>query len=56
MTQALHAGMVWVNTYRRTHWALPFGGQKESGNRPSNGPHALDEWLEHKTVWIEHGP
>jgi acyl-CoA reductase-like NAD-dependent aldehyde dehydrogenase len=55
MTSALHAGVVWVNTYRRLHWALPFGGQKESGNRPSNGPHALDEWLEHKTVWIEHG-
>lgn len=52
----LRAGSVWVNTYRKLHWALPFGGQKESGNRPSNGPHALDEWLEHKSVWIEHGP
>lgn len=51
----LRAGSVWVNTYRRLHWALPFGGQKESGNRPSNGPHALHEWLEHKSVWIEHG-
>lgn len=51
----LRAGTVWVNTYRRLHWALPFGGQKESGNRVSNGPHALDEWLEHKSVWIEHG-
>jgi aldehyde dehydrogenase (NAD+) len=51
----LRSGTVWVNTYRRLHWALPFSGHKESGNRPSNGPHALDEWLEHKSVWIEHG-
>ena len=56
LTKALRAGIVWVNAYRITHWALPFGGQKESGNRPSNGPHALDEWLEHKSVWIQHGP
>ncbi|MFC5950414.1 aldehyde dehydrogenase family protein [Pseudonocardia lutea] len=51
----LQAGSVWVNTYRAMHWAVPFGGQKQSGNRPSNGPDALDEWLEHKTVWIQHG-
>jgi acyl-CoA reductase-like NAD-dependent aldehyde dehydrogenase len=55
MTGRLQAGVVWVNAYRKLHWALPFGGQKESGNRPSNGPGALDEWLEHKSVWIEHG-
>ncbi|MGI6873386.1 aldehyde dehydrogenase family protein [Amycolatopsis sp. 3B14] len=55
MIAGLRAGTVWVNTYRRLHWALPFGGQKESGNRTSNGPHTLDEWLEHKSVWIEHG-
>jgi aldehyde dehydrogenase (NAD+) len=55
MTAALRAGIVWVNTYRRLHYALPFGGQKQSGNRPSNGPQALDEWLAHKSVWIDHG-
>ncbi|WP_116202515.1 aldehyde dehydrogenase family protein [Amycolatopsis circi] len=55
LADGLRAGTVWVNTYRRLHWALPFGGQKESGNRVSNGPRALDEWLEHKSVWIEHG-
>ncbi|MBY8856852.1 aldehyde dehydrogenase family protein [Nocardia sp. CA2R105] len=55
MAGALRAGTVWVNTYRRLHWALPFGGHKQSGNGVSNGPHALHEWLEHKSVWIEHG-
>ncbi|MDV7353347.1 aldehyde dehydrogenase family protein [Rhodococcus sp. NPDC019627] len=54
-TRRLEAGTVWVNTYRRLHWALPFGGQKESGTGTSNGPTTLDEWLEHKSVWIEHG-
>jgi acyl-CoA reductase-like NAD-dependent aldehyde dehydrogenase len=26
MTRALAAGTVWVNTYRRLHWQMPFGG------------------------------
>jgi aldehyde dehydrogenase (NAD+) len=51
----LGAGTVWVNTYRRLHWALPFGGHRESGIGVANGPDALAEWLEDKTAWIEHG-
>ena len=27
----LESGAVWVNTYRKIHWAVPFGGVKESG-------------------------
>lgn len=55
MIDGLAAGTVWVNTYRRLHWALPFGGHKESGVGTGNGPDALGEWLEDKTVWIEYG-
>ena len=55
MSRRLSAGSVWINTYRRLHWAMPFGGQKESGTGTSNGPASLDEWLEKKSVWIEHG-
>ncbi|MGW5385767.1 aldehyde dehydrogenase family protein [Nocardia sp. NPDC003963] len=55
MIHRLEAGTVWVNTYRRLHWALPFGGQKASGVGTSNGPTTLNEWLENKSVWIEQG-
>jgi acyl-CoA reductase-like NAD-dependent aldehyde dehydrogenase len=53
MVDALEAGTVWVNTYRRLHWALPFGGHKESGNTPANGVEALREWMNLKSVWME---
>lgn len=55
MIAGLDAGTVWVNTYRRLHWALPFGGHKESGIGTANGPQTLHEWLEEKSVWIEFG-
>ena len=29
--RALRVGSVWVNTYRKIHWAMPFGGVKDSG-------------------------
>jgi aldehyde dehydrogenase (NAD+) len=56
MSRALHAGTVWVNTYRRMHWQMPFGGHKESGNGPAYGAEALREWLNLKAVWIETAP
>ncbi|WP_017538941.1 aldehyde dehydrogenase family protein [Nocardiopsis halophila] len=52
---AIDAGTVWINTFRRLHWAVPFGGRKQSGNLPSNGRDALREWLTLKAAWIEPG-
>jgi aldehyde dehydrogenase (NAD+) len=52
----LRAGTVWVNTYRRTHYATPFGGMKESGLGRENGLEAVLEYTETKSVWIDHGP
>ncbi|ASU82972.1 aldehyde dehydrogenase [Nocardiopsis gilva YIM 90087] len=52
---ALQAGTVWINTYRRLHWAVPFGGHKQSGNAPSNGVRGLGEWLTLKAAWVELG-
>lgn len=51
----LRAGTVWVNTYRRTNYASPFGGYKESGIGRENGSSALDEFTEVKSVWINTG-
>jgi len=53
MAARIRAGSVWVNTYRRIHWAVPFGGLKESGNGPANGVDGLREWMELKSVWVE---
>ncbi|WP_427183748.1 aldehyde dehydrogenase [Bordetella bronchialis] len=55
MARRLRAGTVWVNTYRRTNWATPFGGMKESGIGRENGLHAIYEFTETKSVWIDTG-
>ena len=55
MTRAIQAGVVWVNTYKAMHWALPFGGHKQSGNGTAGGPTALNEWMNQKSVWMHVG-
>ncbi|MBB4788576.1 aldehyde dehydrogenase family protein [Streptomyces rapamycinicus] len=53
MANRLRAGNVWVNTYKAMHWAMPFGGQKQSGNGgTANGATALHEWMDLKSVWM----
>ena len=56
MAKRLRAGTVWVNTYRRTNYATPFGGMKESGLGRENGLEAIHEYTEVKSVWIDTGP
>ena len=53
MSRALHAGTVWVNTYRTLSYAAPFGGFKQSGYGKDNGREALDGYLLTKAVWFE---
>ena len=56
LARRLVAGSVWVNTYKAMHWAVPFGGHKQSGlGGTSNGPTALQEWMDAKTVWVNIG-
>ncbi|MEJ7929181.1 aldehyde dehydrogenase [Ramlibacter sp. AN1015] len=55
MTRRLRAGTVWVNTYRRTNYATPFGGMKESGLGRENGLEAIYDYTETKSVWIDTG-
>jgi aldehyde dehydrogenase (NAD+) len=51
----LEAGAVWVNTYRKIHWAVPFGGVKESGYGRDSGWESVLENTQLKTSWIEIG-
>lgn len=55
MANRLRAGTVWVNVYRRTNYAAPFGGFKESGLGRENGIEALHEYSEMKSVWVNTG-
>ncbi|OZM76887.1 aldehyde dehydrogenase [Pseudonocardia sp. MH-G8] len=51
----LRAGTVWINNYRKTGYATPFGGYKQSGYGRENGPEALHAYTEEKSVWVDTG-
>ncbi|MQA02496.1 MAG: aldehyde dehydrogenase family protein [Streptosporangiales bacterium] len=51
----LHAGTVWINNYRKSSYATPFGGYKQSGLGRENGRDALLEYTEEKSVWVDTG-
>jgi aldehyde dehydrogenase (NAD+) len=53
VANALEAGLVTVNTFRSTHWMLPYGGYKLSGIGRENGLEALRAFTEVKTVVID---
>ncbi|MGA0563163.1 aldehyde dehydrogenase [Ancylobacter sp. VNQ12] len=52
----LKAGTVWVNNYRSTSFATPFGGYKRSGLGREGGVEAIKEYLQTKSVWITTRP
>ncbi|MGR4872361.1 aldehyde dehydrogenase [Variovorax sp. LARHSF232] len=52
MSERLKAGTVWINNYRSTSFATPFGGYKDSGLGREGGVEAVKEFLEVKSVWI----
>ena len=55
MVRSLEAGIVWVNSYRRIHWAVPFGGVKQSGYGRDSGLESLLGYLQTKSAWIDLG-
>ncbi|MEV6639603.1 aldehyde dehydrogenase [Amycolatopsis sp. NPDC051371] len=55
MIRKLRAGTVWINNYRQVNHVGPFGGFNESGIGRENGLHAVDEYTEVKTAWINTG-
>lgn len=52
---SLRAGTVWINSYRTIGPQYPWGGVEHSGWGRENGVEAVDEFLETKTVFMEHG-
>lgn len=51
-SRRLRTGSVWINTYRAISFMAPFGGFKSSGIGRENGRHAVEEYLETKSVWM----
>lgn len=49
----LDAGIVWVNTYRASSYASPWGGSGRSGYGRENGTEAIHEYTRTKRVWID---
>jgi len=48
----MHAGMVWVNSYKRVNPGSPFGGVGQSGYGREMGFDAMREYTQVKSVWI----
>jgi aldehyde dehydrogenase (NAD+) len=52
LASLLHAGMVWVNAYKRVSPASPFGGVLGSGYGREMGFEAMHEYTQPKSVWV----
>lgn len=48
----IHAGMVWINCYKRVHPGSPFGGVGQSGYGREMGFEAMREYTQPKSVWV----
>ncbi|CAN5294463.1 aldehyde dehydrogenase DhaS [soil metagenome] len=53
VAQRLRAGTVWINTYNLYDAASPFGGYKQSGYGRDLGRHALEQYTQTKSVWVD---
>ncbi len=50
---ALRVGTVWVNTFDASDVTTPFGGMKRSGFGRDRSVHALEEYSQLKTTWLD---
>lgn len=51
VARELEAGSVWINTYKQSHIATPFGGFKDSGIGREKGLHGLRLYSQVKSVF-----
>ena len=55
VSNAIEAGMVWVNSENVRHLPTPFGGMKDSGIGRDGGDHSFDFYMEHKHIGLATG-
>ncbi len=53
MAHQIHAGSIWINSYRVLAYNVPYGGFRQSGIGRENGIEGLDAYLQTKSVWVE---
>ena len=53
LTQAIKAGVVWVNCYQFVDAAAPWGGYKQSGYGREKGQYAIEAYTQLKSVWVD---
>lgn len=46
---------MWVNCYEEGDMNVPFGGVRLSGSGRDKSRHAMDEYTDLKTTWINYG-
>jgi len=51
--ELVKAGTVWINCYNMFDAASPFGGYKQSGYGREMGKHALENYTQVKSVWVQ---
>ena len=54
LSRAIRGGTVWINTYDRSSLATPFGGFKQSGFGRDRSHHAIDKYVDLKTIWTNY--
>jgi acyl-CoA reductase-like NAD-dependent aldehyde dehydrogenase len=52
VANAMQAGMVWINCYKRVNPGSPFGGLGQSGYGREMGFEAMHDYTEAKSVWV----
>jgi acyl-CoA reductase-like NAD-dependent aldehyde dehydrogenase len=52
LAREIQAGTVWINAYNVYDSASPFGGYKQSGYGRDLGRHALEQYTQVKSVWV----
>lgn len=53
VSEALHVGMVWVNTWLKRDLRVPFGGVKDSGVGREGGRWSLEFYSESKNICVQ---
>lgn len=56
VARKIEAGMVWINSSNDSHYAIPFGGVKQSGIGRELGEAGLDAYTNKKAVHVNLGP
>jgi acyl-CoA reductase-like NAD-dependent aldehyde dehydrogenase len=53
LAKKIQAGVVWINCFNEFDDAAPFGGYKQSGWGRDLSSHALENYIQLKTVWTQ---